>query len=78
MSNALNLSTLANVLDDANAGEFLKSTGSGGAMFVGGYISYSSGTSTNPVLSYEWQWTCNVIYDSGRTHIQLSGYGSTG
>ena len=33
MSNASNLSTLANVLDDANAGEFLKSTGSGGVAF---------------------------------------------
>ena len=33
MSNASNLSTLANVLDDASAGEFLKSTGSGGVAF---------------------------------------------
>ena len=34
MSNASNLSTLANVLDDgANAGQFLKSTGSGGVAF---------------------------------------------
>ena len=33
MSNASNLSTFANVLDDANAGEFLKSTGSGGVAF---------------------------------------------
>ena len=30
----------------------------GGAMFVGGYIGSSSSTSTNPTLSYEWQWTC--------------------
>ena len=33
MSNASNLSTLANVLDDGNSGEFLKSTGSGGVAF---------------------------------------------
>jgi len=33
MSNASNLSNLANVLDDGNSGEFLKSTGSGGVAF---------------------------------------------
>ncbi len=33
MSNASNLSTLAGVLDDGSAGEFLKSTGSGGVAF---------------------------------------------
>ena len=33
MSNASNLSTLANVLDDGSDGQFLKSTGSGGVAF---------------------------------------------
>ena len=33
MSNASNLSTLANVLDDGSSGQFLKSTGSGGVAF---------------------------------------------
>ena len=33
MSNASNLSTLANVLDDGTSGQFLKSTGSGGVAF---------------------------------------------
>ena len=33
MSNASNLSTLANVLDDGASGQFLKSTGSGGVAF---------------------------------------------
>jgi len=33
MSNASNLSTLANVLDDGTSGQFLKSTGSGGVEF---------------------------------------------
>lgn len=34
MSNNRNLGNLANVLDDANAGELLKSTGSGGVAFI--------------------------------------------
>ena len=33
MSNASNLSTFANVLDDGTSGQFLKSTGSGGVAF---------------------------------------------
>jgi hypothetical protein len=33
MSNNTNLSKLANVLDDASDGQYLKSTGSGGVVF---------------------------------------------
>ena len=45
MSNASNLSTLANVLDDGSDGQFLKSTGSGGVAFdtvAAGATVYSS------------------------------------
>lgn len=45
MSNASNLSTLANILDDGSDGQFLKSTGSGGVAFdtvAAGATVYSS------------------------------------
>jgi len=52
MSNASNLSNLANCLDDANAGEFLKSTGSGGVVFdtVAAGGGFSKGTVTGNTI----------------------------
>jgi len=57
MSNASNLSNLANCLDDANAGEFLKSTGSGGVVFDtvaaggSGVTTYANKTAIDAVSS---------------------------
>ena len=49
----------------------------GGVMFVGGYVGYSASTSTNPTLSYEWQWTCPAgVYSVCAVAIGGGGGGS--
>ena len=67
MSNASNLSTLANVLDDGTSGQFLKSTGSGGVAFAD-----AGGTGVTVHNNQAAMLTDAVSADEGSLHYETA------